>query len=273
MNALRLPDQQQAWIGFGQVRHARLRPTSHVFSYGNWFILLPMRELDACTDQGLGVNRHAAVSFFDVDHGDGRGHGAGGATAWLDELLAAHGVDDASGPLWLHTYPRVWGYTFKPVSFWYCHRTDGTLRTIVAEVNNTFGERHCYLLDNPAFGVDAVASKVFYVSPFCEVRGLYRFRFMHTQGHEQPRTVARIDYGDENGPLLQTSVSGQLVAITPQTLRKALWRYPAMTWMVMARIHWQALKLWLKRVSLHRKPPEPHSLVTRQHTYLTEESR
>lgn len=263
MATLRLPDLPQAWIGFGQVRHARLRPSAHTFSYGNWFLLLPMRQLAACASQGLGVNQRAAVSFFDQDHGDGRGPEAGGATAWLDELLTAHGIDDANGPLWLHTYPRVLGYTFKPVSFWYCHRADGTLRAIVAEVNNTFGERHCYLLDDPTLGVESVASKVFHVSPFCEVRGLYRFRFMHTQRHDRPRTVARIDYEDEHGPLLQTSVSGQLEAMTPLTLRKALWRYPAMTWMVMARIHWQALKLWLKRVGLHRKPPEPQSFVTR----------
>lgn len=263
MASPRLPDIEQAWIGFGQVRHVRLRPASHVFSYGNWFVLLPMRTLATCANQGIGINQRATVSFFDQDHGDGRGPEMGGATAWLDDMLAAHGIEDATGPLWLHTYPRVLGYTFKPVSFWYCHRPDGSLRAIVAEVNNTFGERHCYLLDHPALGVESVASKVFHVSPFCQVAGRYRFRFMHTQRNHEPRTVARIDYDDDHGPLLQTSVSGKLEPMTPQTLRRALWKYPAMTWMVMARIHWQALKLWLKRVGFHRKPPVPQLFVTR----------
>src|SRR3989344_4698121 len=89
--------------------------------------------------------------------------------AWLDELLRTEGVTDATGEVWLHCYPRVLGYTFKPVSFWYCHRADGHLRAIVVEVNNTFGERHCYLLDAPQYGVEQQARKVFHVSPFCEV--------------------------------------------------------------------------------------------------------
>jgi DUF1365 family protein len=158
---------------------------------------VPMRDLAACAAQGLGVNRGAPVSFFDADHGDGRGPERGGATAWLDALLQSHGVHDATGPLWLHTYPRVLGYTFKPVSFWYCHRPDGTLRAIVAEVNNTFGERHCYLLDNPVYGRELNADKRFHVSPFCEVEGRYRFRFMHAARQDQHRTVVRIDYNDD----------------------------------------------------------------------------
>jgi DUF1365 family protein len=90
-------------------------------------------------------------------------------------------MTDATGEVWLHCYPRVLGYTFKPVSFWYCHRrADGSLRAIVVEVNNTFGERHCYLLDAPRYGVELQARKVFHVSPFCEVEGGYRFRFMRT---------------------------------------------------------------------------------------------
>jgi DUF1365 family protein len=258
-----LAETKQALIGFGQIRHARLKPATHVFTYPTWFVLLPMRDLAACAAQGLGVNRGAPVSFFDADHGDGRGPERGGATAWLDALLQSHGVHDATGPLWLHTYPRVLGYTFKPVSFWYCHRPDGTLRAIVAEVNNTFGERHCYLLDNPVYGRELNADKRFHVSPFCEVEGRYRFRFMHAARQDQHRTVVRIDYNDDTGPLLQTSVSGQLEPMSAQALRRALWRYPAMTWMVMARIHWQALRLWLKRVGFHRKPPAPRLFVSR----------
>ena len=150
----------------------------------------------------------ACMSFHDRDHGDGRAD----ALAWLDELLAAEGVHDADGEVWLHTYPRVLGYVFKPVSFWYCHRSDGSLAAVVAEVNNTFGERHCYLLDGPelAFGRELTARKVFHVSPFCQVQGQYRFRFMRTA----ERTVARVDHDDDAGALLQTSVSGQLQPLT-----------------------------------------------------------
>lgn len=264
MTAPRLPtDDRTALMGYGVVRHARLKPTPNQFRYPTWFVLLPMRQLAHCAQQGLAINRPGAVSFFDTDHGDGRPPSAGGAIAWLDELLVQQGIADATGPVWLHTYPRVLGYAFKPVSFWYCHRPDGALRAIVAEVNNTFGERHCYLLDQPALGVELTTDKVFHVSPFCNVEGRYRFRFMTTAQHDRPRTVVRIDYDDATGPLLQTSVSGHLHPLTPQRLRSALWRYPAMTIMVVARIHWQAFKLWTKRVRFYRKPPPPLQAVTR----------
>lgn len=253
-----------AQIGFGQVRHARLRPQRHAFAYDTFFLMLPMRRLNDPAAMGaLAVNRSAAISFHDRDHGDGRGPAQGGALAWLEGLLQREGIADADGEIWLHTYPRMFGYTFKPVSFWYCHRKDGALRAIVVEVNNTFGERHCYLLDSPRYGAELQADKCFHVSPFCRVEGRYRFRFMRTASSGQERTVVRVDHDDAQGPLLNTSVSGALQPVSPAALRRALWRYPAMTAMVMARIHWQALQIWLKRVGFHRKPPAPEQFVTR----------
>ena len=254
-----------AQIGFGQVRHTRLRPRRHAFAYDTFFLMLPMRQLGQALARGsLSVNRPAAISFFDCDHGDGRGTEQGGALAWLMEMLQGEGIVDADGEVWLHTYPRMLGYTFKPVSFWYCHKADGSLRAIVVEVNNTFGERHCYLLDRPRYGQELLANKCFHVSPFCRVEGRYRFRFMRSQHHGQERTVVRVDHDDADGPLINTSVSGALEPITSAALQRALWRYPAMTLMVMARIHWQALRLWLKRVRFFSKPPAPDQFVTRQ---------
>lgn len=252
----------QPLIGLGQVRHTRLRPARHAFAYPTYFLMLPLRGLHANSSGTLAHNRRAMLSFHDCDHGDGRDN----AVQWLDELLQAHGIHDATGEAWLHCYPRVLGYAFKPVSFWYCHRADsggGGLRAIVVEVNNTFGERHCYLLDNPRLGAELTAAKVFHVSPFCQVEGSYRFRFMRTQSQGRERTVVRIDYDDAQGPLLQTSVSGTLQPLTPAAARHALWRHPAMTLAVIARIHWQAARLWLKRVGFFRKPAPPQTFVTR----------
>ena len=242
-------------LGFGQVRHTRLKPVGHAFVYPTYFLMLPMRQMARVETSALARNRWAALSFYDKDHGDGRAD----ALAWLDELLHTEGITDATGEVCLHCYPRVFGHTFKPVSFWYCHRADSTLRAIVVEVNNTFGERHCYLLDAPAWGAELTADKVFHVSPFNPVEGGYRFRFIINNN----KTLARVDYDDATGPLLETSVSGDLEAITPQSIRKALWRYPAMTFGVVFRIHWQALKLWLKRVRYIHKPTPPDNFVTR----------
>ena len=268
----------QPMIGFGQVRHTRLRPKRNAFAYRTYFLMLPLRSMAVNCRSGadgsaaLAVNRPAALSFYDCDHGDGRSPVAGGALGWIDALLHGEGIRDATGEIWLHCYPRVLGYTFKPVSFWYCHTAQGALRAIVVEVNNTFGERHCYLLDRPSFGHELRADKVFHVSPFCPVEGGYRFRFMLSldpaqSPHGSPHgahTVARIDFDDANGPLIQTSVSGALVPATRQAIHTALWRYPAMMFGVIARIHWQAVRLWLKRTRFFRKPVPPDAFVTRQ---------
>jgi DUF1365 family protein len=256
--------QTVAQIGFGQVRHTRHRPRHHAFAYATYFLMLPLRSLQAHGDGALARNRRAALSFHDRDHGDG----GPDCLAWIDGLLRQHGITDATGEVWLHTYPRVFGYSFKPVSFWYCHRPDGSLRAVVAEVNNTFGERHCYLLDAPHYGVPCTATKVFHVSPFCPVRGHYRFVFMRSESGAEPRTVARIDYFDasEKDVLINTSVSGTLQPLTAQTTRRALWRYPAMTFGVIARIHWQALNLWIKRAPFFRQPAPPDEFVTAGHT-------
>lgn len=251
-----------AQIGFGQVRHTRHRPRRNAFAYPTYFLMLPMRSLRQHGPGALARNRRAALAFHDRDHGDGRDD----ALAWLESVLAEHGIGDADGEVWLHTYPRVLGYTFKPVSFWYCHRADGSLRAVLAEVNNTFGERHCYLLDAPRFGVPCEAAKVFHVSPFCPVQGRYRFVFMRTQQGGRERTVVRIDYHDDESAgspvLLNTSVCGDLLPLDATTRRRALWSHPAMTLGVIARIHWQALRLWWRQAPFFRQPPAPGDFVT-----------
>ncbi len=256
MDSYRALAPRESLLGVGQVYHLRLRPARHEFTYASYFLMLPMRALRDAPSP-LARNRWAVLSFFDRDHGDGRND----SLAWLEEQLQAEGVSDADGEVWLQTYPRVLGYVFKPVSFWYCLRRDHTLAAVVAEVNNTFGERHCYVLagGDVQWAHTLAADKAFHVSPFCHVEGSYRFRF--ALAGEQ--IVARIEHHDVNGPLLLTSLSGALAPATPALQRRVLWSHPMMTFGVIARIHWQALKLWLKKVPYVAKPQKPPHSVTR----------
>ncbi|MBW8828305.1 MAG: DUF1365 domain-containing protein [Burkholderiales bacterium] len=258
----------EALIGVGEVRHSRLRPVVHNFSYPTYFLLLPLRTLRDAPCEALSRNRFGLLSFHDRDHGDG----GDDALSWIEELLVCEGIADADGEVWLHCYPRVLGYAFKPVSFWYCHRKNGSLAAIVVEVNNTFGERHCYLLagKDVGWGRELCASKVFHVSPFCDIDGGYRFRFMRTDvpafrpKRIQPaRMIARVDHDDADGPLLRTSISGALAPLTRQSSLRAFVQMPLMTFGVIARIHWQALKLWSKRVPFFKKPNAPRAFLTR----------
>jgi DUF1365 family protein len=249
---------------FGQVRHARLRPSANAFAYGTYYLRLPLRTMGAQAPACalFSRSRFNLLSFHDADHGDG----STALTVWIDALLQREGVHDANGEIWLQAMPRVLGFVFNPVSFWFCHRRDGALRAVLCDVRNTFGERHFYLLDQGAAiadGAELSARKVFHVSPFCAVEGRYRFRFLRSCGRAQEATLACIDYDDASGPLLKTSVCGSGVPLSSASVARAFFGFPLMTVGVVVRIHLQALRLWLRRVPLFSKPQPPQQKVTR----------
>ncbi|MBC7416263.1 MAG: DUF1365 domain-containing protein [Herminiimonas sp.] len=268
-----------AQLCFGSVRHERLRPAPNRFSYGVYFLRLPLRAIAPAAGGPAAVapsissrlfshNRFNLLSFHDADHGDGQQP----LLAWIEAMLQREGIADADGEIWLQAFPRVLGFVFNPVSFWFCHRSDGALRAILCEVRNTFGEKHCYLLDTGAdmpYGIELSARKIFHVSPFCAIEGGYRFRFMRTEANsangagKPERTVARIDHDDATGPLLLTSIEGISQPLTDRRALQALVRYPFLTFGVVARIHWQALRLWIKRVPFFRKPAPPTQGLSR----------
>ena len=150
------------------------------------------------------------------------------------------------------------GYTFKPVSFWFCYAAaQEQPYAIVCEVNNTFGEQHSYVLHRSGQGLPdgslLHAPKAFHVSPFFAVEGHYRFRFLQ----QSQRMVARVELHGEPGLLLSTSVSGQVSANSPRSAFALLRRYPLFTIGVIARIHWQAWLLWRKKIRFFSKPAPP----------------
>ncbi|QWE16564.1 DUF1365 domain-containing protein [Polynucleobacter sp. AP-Nino-20-G2] len=258
-----------ATINFGVVKHRRFRPASNTFGYGVFTISIPMRARNAnkslLSKQGLADNRFGLFSFFDSDHGTGNQD----SLAWIEKILLENQIGQVDGEIWLQTFPRVLGYVFNPVSFWICTRSNGAVQAVLAEVNNTFGERHCYLLHHDSgkplqSGETLTSKKVFHVSPFCDVQGEYHFRFLFPQDSKsQSNTVCRIELHENGLPLINTSISGVAEPLNKRVLYLAFLRYPLMSLGVIGRIHWQALKLWLKGVPFYSKPTPPAIEVTR----------
>lgn len=256
------PLAADAQICLGRVFHKRVKPFEHAFSYGVFFVRVPLAAWGGAANRWLSLDRFNLLSLHRGDYGPRDGSDL---ESWARGLLRGQGVDRADGPIVLQTFPRLFGFVFNPITLWYCHDRDGVLRAAIAEVNNTFGERHNYVIahadQRPIVPGDWIlAQKVFHVSPFCEIKGHYRFRFEQRAG----RAFAQIDYHDdatESGKLLVTTIHGTPQPLTSGSALGAVCRHPLMTFGVVARIHWQALKLWIRRVPFFSKP-EPPSLET-----------
>jgi uncharacterized protein len=232
----------------GHVMHRRLRPAAHGFVYPVFYVRLPLRRLAAAQSAVFSVDRGNLMSFHQRDHGPRDGSSL---LVWIRRLLREHGLPD-DGEVVLQTFPRVLGYVFNPVSFWFCHDRHGALVALLAEVNNTFGAHHHYLLHNPdgkplLDGQLLVADKALHVSPFCKLEGHYRFRLQLGRATQR----VRIDYADSRDMLLLTAITGQPRGWSAAALLGAFARVPLLTLGVMARIHWQAGRLWLKRLPWH----------------------
>jgi DUF1365 family protein len=239
----------------GEVMHRRDSPAVHAFRYGVFFVRWRIDAGPQTWPSWIAHNRRALCSLSDVDYGPRDGSPL---LPWIRKLLHSHGLASADGEIWLQTFPRLFGYVFNPVSFWLCHDRTGALRAVLAEVNNTFGEHHNYLVAHgdarPILpGDHLTARKVFHVSPFFPVAGEYRFRFCEESGHCR----FHIDYDDGKGHRLATRLAGSRVSSTRSSWLKLLTRYPVMTFAVVARIHLHALFLWWKRVPFFSKPSPP----------------
>lgn len=254
-----------AHLFLGKVMHHRLRPVAHRFVYPVCYCLLPLSQLEASAGTLFSINRFNLFSFRYDDHGARDGSHP---LPWIRSLLNDAGLC-ADGEIWLQCFPRMLGYAFKPVSFWFCHAASGALVAVLAEVNNTFGGRHHYLLAHAdgsalADGETLRAEKTFPVSPFLAVGGEYRFRFHARDAEGAPSwRLARIDHGDAAGDLLHTAISGRAVPLTTGPLLRAAIAYPWQSLSVVLRIHWQALRLWCKGAPFFNSPPTPLEDTTR----------
>ncbi|MBM3543539.1 MAG: DUF1365 domain-containing protein [Alphaproteobacteria bacterium] len=243
----------------GRVTHHRLRPRRHSLAYRAWWLLLDLDEIDAIAAR-LAVfsrNRLNIFSFYDADHGSG----SGALRSHLQEHLAKAGIDIGEGPIRLLAMPRLLGYVFNPLSVYFCYKQDGALAALVYEVNNTFGERHSYLIGASSTGSDPVkqhCNKRFYVSPFLGMNMRYDF----TVAQPGRRTAITVRGSDESGTIIVATLSGVRRPLTDWQLIRVLATHPLVQLKVTLGIHWEALRLWLKGIRLHNHPPPPDEPVT-----------
>jgi DUF1365 family protein len=244
------PANAAAALYFGEVMHARLKPIGHRFSYHVMSLLIDLDRLDEADRQSplFAVNRAALYSFYEADHGERDGSSL---RAYAQRCAAARGIDLTGGRVLLLCYPRLFGYTFNPLSAYFCYSAGGGLALIVYEVRNTFGELHPYVLpvqpgEISAAGVRQQQDKLFYVSPFIEMAMRYHFR-VSPPGHS---VKLRILETDNEGPLLAAAFSGRRRGLTTAALLRSCFSLPLVTFKIVAAIHWEALRLWLKGTRL-----------------------
>jgi DUF1365 family protein len=248
------PVDAAAALYVGEVMHARLKPIGHRFSYRVMSLLIDLGRLPEADRQSplFGVNRAALYSFREADHGARDGSAL---RAYAQHCAAERGVDLTGGRVLLLCFPRLLGYTFNPLSVYFCYRANGELALLIYEVRNTFGEIHAYVLpvkasEISAAGVRQQQDKLLYVSPFVEMAMRYHFRILPPGDCVRLRILET----DRDGPLLAATFSGRRRALNSKALLAAFFALPLVTLKIMAAIHWEALRLWLKGARLVPRP-------------------
>ena len=244
----------------GLVSHRRVKPREHRLAYKVFMLLIDLDELPGLKLKTLGIGRFNLFGFDPDRFGPNPPEGGSGrplkaqVEATLAEAGLAHG-----GSIRMLAMPQILGRAFNPLTVYFCHKADGALSAILYEVNNTFGERHSYLIPAPnAALVRQTCAKAFYVSPFMDMDLSYAFRILRPE----ERVLVAIDVDDAEGRLLTASFAGERRELTDGNLLRAWLTHPWMSLGVVAAIHWEALFIWLKGEKVRVRPPKPARAVT-----------
>lgn len=245
-----VPVDAAAALYFGEVMHARLKPIGHRFSYRVMSLLIDLDRLDAADRQSplFAVNRAALYSFNEADHGARDGSRL---RCYAQRCAAERGIDLTGGRVLLLCYPRLLGFTFNPLSVYFCYRADDELAVMIYEVRNTFGNLHAYVLpvkpgEASKAGIRQAQEKLFYVSPFIEMAMRYHFRVSPPGEHVRLRILET----DCDGPVLAATFNGRRRELTTAALLRSFFALPLVTLKIVSAIHWEALRLWLKGARL-----------------------
>lgn len=254
-----LPEIAQLYVS--NVMHRRLTPVSYKFSYRVFGLLSNLDQLGklGALSKLLSYNRFNVFSFYDADHGPEDGSPL---KPWIAQHLTEHNISSENITVYLHSMPRVLGYTFNPISYWFCYSKEQQLLAILVEVNNTFGDKHSYLLD--ARGVENNSSvrankkKNLHVSPLIDMDAEYAFKI------SQPTETftAAIRETKDQELLLVAAQHGHKKVISTSAILKLFFTLPLMTVKVISMIHWQALKIYLRGAKFYKRPAPPSEEVS-----------
>ena len=237
----------------GTVRHTRLRPVQHDFEYRIFFALFDIDELDHL-DHRLRLFSHGRFNLFGFDPSDHGPEDGGPIRPWIESILVDAGVDLEGGRIELLALPRILGYVFNPISVWYGYDPSGQLRAVIHEVRNTFGDRHLYVVpissDND---LRHEFDKQMHVSPFNPMDQSYAF----TMNLPSERIAVGIAESDTQGVMFRAGLSLSKLPMSDRNLARLFVSHPLVTLKVIASIHWQALRLWLKGAKSYRRPAPP----------------
>jgi len=238
-----------------EVMHRRSRPKAYEFVYRVFNILLDIDDIpDTASRRRLfSHNGFNLFSFYDGDHGPRDGTPL---RPWIERQLADAGLAEAAANVRLLCMPRVLGYGFDPLSVWYCSDAAGTLRAVLYEVKNTFGDQHGYLMPvaDAAHGpTDHEFDKIFHVSPLIAMNAHYRIRTLSPDD----RLALSIRESDPEGEFLVATLTGERREMTDRALLRQFLRVPFMSFKIIAAIHWQAIRLMLRGVKYTNRPEPP----------------
>jgi len=242
----------------GKIRHQRMRPQRHAFTYRVFWAFLDLDNRQQIGEQSLllSFNRWNLFSFHDKDHGPRDGSDL---RTWIDEIHTESGLE--LGKVSLLCFPRILGFVFNPLSMWFCHDRSGNIVSIVYEVRNTFGESHAYIMrvDDPQ-KIRHVWDKRLFVSPFIDMDATYDFRVAVPDEHLK----VSVRENDSQGHLFSAVMAGMRKPVNTKTLIQLFVSHPLMTFKVVGGIHVEAFRLWRKKAPYRSRPeaPEPVSFPT-----------
>ena len=233
----------------GKVIHKRFKPKEHYFKYNVFSLLIDLNELEEINKyiKFFSYNKFNILSFYDKDHGDRDGSSI---KLWVKKNLRNIGIMTEDISIKLLCYPRIFGYVFNPLSIYFIYNKNTELISIFYEVKNTFGEQHTYIFKaQDEKTVQNKCKKKFYVSPFIEMDCEYHFKTLNPR--EQLSVV--INQNDKDGKLLFASQDGISKDFNNKNLILSYLTHPLMTFKIIGAIHYEAFKLWAKRIKLIAK--------------------